>query len=124
LIGQPLDFLGLNVYSRLTNRAARFDPFFGVRQHQVAGPTTAMGWEIYPASISEALLLAREYTDRPLYIAENGAAFADQVLPDGTIEDDDRVAYLRAHLAEVRRAIAAGVNVQGYFVWSLLDNFE
>jgi beta-glucosidase len=83
-----------------------------------------MGWEIYPASIVEALLLARQYTHLPLYITENGAAFADQVLPDGTIEDDERVAYLAAHLAEVRRALRAGADVRGYFVWSLLDNFE
>jgi beta-glucosidase len=83
-----------------------------------------MGWEIYPPCIYESLMLVREYTDVPLYITENGAAFNDTVLPDGSINDEERVAFLQAHLAEAHRAIRDGVNLKGYFAWSLLDNFE
>ena len=124
LIAQPLDFFGINTYSRLVNQAAPLDPLLGLRLAKPAGPTTAMGWEIYPPCVYEALMIAREYTDAPLYIAENGAAFDDRPLPDGRVEDLDRVAYLRAHLAEAHRAIGDGVDLRGYFVWSLLDNFE
>jgi beta-glucosidase len=124
LISRPIDFLGINAYSRLVTMAAPLEPLLGLRPTKPAGPTTAMGWEIYPACIYEALMLAREYTDAPLYIAENGAAFDDRLLPDGRVEDHDRIAYLRAHLAEAHRAIRDGVDLRGYFVWSLLDNFE
>jgi beta-glucosidase len=124
LIGQPIDFVGTNTYSRNINQARPLDPLFGVRQVRPRGPTTAMGWEIYPPSVYEALHLLKEYTDLPLFIAESGAAFDDHVLPDGTIDDAHRVAYLQAHLAEAHRAIREGIDLRGYFVWSLLDNFE
>lgn len=122
-IGAPLDFLGLNVYTRAVVRAAP-NPATGLRVLPPAGPRTAMGWEIYPPAVFEALDLARTYTSLPLYLTENGAACADRVGPDGAVDDQDRIAYLRAHLAEAHRAIAAGIDLRGYFVWSLLDNFE
>jgi beta-glucosidase len=83
-----------------------------------------MGWEIYPDCIVEALRIVRGYTALPLYITENGAAFDDTLSADGGVHDADRVAYLRAHIAAARRAIDEGVNLRGYFVWSLMDNFE
>jgi beta-glucosidase len=86
---------------------------------------TAMGWEIYPEGIYELLTrISREDQDLPLYITENGAAFADQVDIDGKVKDEQRIAFLQEHLAQVKRAIDDGVKVQGYLVWSLLDNFE
>ncbi|MCB0162807.1 MAG: beta-glucosidase [Anaerolineae bacterium] len=124
LISQPLDFLGLNVYSRGLIGARPWNPLINVRQVAPSGPTTAMGWEIYPPCLYDVVSLAGRYTDIPLYITENGAAFNDTVQPDGTINDPDRVAYLHAHLAEAHRAIRDGYNLKGYFVWSLLDNFE
>lgn len=122
IIAEPIDFLGLNVYGRAV--ATANNPIMGVRQVTGPGPRTMMGWEIYPPCIGEALALAREYTSLPLYLTENGAAFADRPGPDGTINDQERIAYLRAHLAEAHRAIAAGIDLRGYFVWSFLDNFE
>ena len=124
IINQPLDFLGLNVYSRALIAARSFNPLISIREVAPTGPTTAMGWEIYPPCLYDVLKLAASYTDIPLYITENGAAFPDQPQPDGTINDQDRIAYLHAHLAEAHRAIADGINLKGYFVWSLLDNFE
>ena len=87
---------------------------------------TDMGWEIAPDAFRSVMIEAKErYSgDLPIYILENGAAFPDRVDPDGRIRDEDRISYLRAYLGAVQDAIAAGVPVRGYFVWSLLDNFE
>jgi beta-glucosidase len=89
-------------------------------------PVTEMGWEIAPDAFRAVMIEAKErYAgDLPIYILENGAAFPDQVEADGRIRDERRIAYLRAYLGAVQDAIAAGVPVRGYFVWSLLDNFE
>jgi beta-glucosidase len=86
---------------------------------------TASGWEVYPDGIREVLCrLHDEYEVPPMYVAECGAAFDDVRTHDGQIHDTDRIAYLGAYLEGVERAIAYGVDVRGFFVWSLLDNFE
>ncbi|MGE5549755.1 MAG: GH1 family beta-glucosidase [Bacteroidota bacterium] len=124
-IGQPLDFLGVNYYTRLLHRQAWWNPLTGARQVPGAGPKTAMGWEIYPEGLYLLLeRLYREYGPLPLYITENGAAYHDVPAPDGLIHDQERLSYLHAHLVQAHRAIAAGIDLRGYFVWSLLDNFE
>jgi beta-glucosidase len=87
-------------------------------------PLTAMGWEIEPRGLHELLVrLDRDY-GVPIVITENGAAFDDGPARDGVVEDPQRVAYLEGHLDAVARAIADGVDVRGYFAWSLMDNFE
>jgi beta-glucosidase len=84
-----------------------------------------MEWEIYPQGLTDTLVWLRErYGDLPLYITENGAAFDDLWDGSALVDDPQRVEYLRSHLRAARDAIAAGVNLRGYFVWSLLDNFE
>lgn len=124
VINVPIDFLGLNTYSRLVIRFDPLDLIGGARQVASSGPTTAMGWEIYPPCIIETLRQARAYTSVPLYITENGAAFDDAVAPDGGVHDDARVTYLREHIAMAHRAIQEGIDLRGYYVWTLLDNFE
>jgi beta-glucosidase len=84
-----------------------------------------MGWPVRPETFTKLLLrLKRDYGDIPLVITENGAAFEDHVDGAPVIEDPDRVEFLRDHVTALRRAVDAGVNVRGYYVWSLFDNFE
>ena len=85
---------------------------------------TEMGWEVYPNGLYELLVRLRdEYDPPPLYVTENGAAFADH-RSNGKVEDPRRISYVDGHLDAIARAIEDGVPVQGYFLWSLLDNFE
>jgi beta-glucosidase len=118
-IATPLDYLGVNYYSRALSSAAG-----PVEARDKPYPKTDMGWEIYPDGLEQLLLtLHREYALPPTYITENGGAFPDKFV-DGTVHDADRTDYLATHIAAVARALAAGVPMVGYMVWSLLDNFE
>lgn len=119
MIAQPLDYLGVNYYHPIVSAAAR--PFSTARD---GAPVTDMGWEIAPAGFTELLLrLDRDYHLPPLFITENGAAFRDSV-ENGGVQDEDRRAYIESHIRAMADAIERGVNVRGYFLWSLLDNFE
>jgi beta-glucosidase len=123
-IAVPIDFLGVNFYNRAV---IRDDPAaLPLRTGFVEpeGEYTAMNWEVYPDAL-RALLerLQRDYAPARMYITENGAAYAD-ILTDGGIHDERRIAYLQSHLAACAAAIGAGAALTGYFVWSLTDNFE
>jgi len=123
-MSRPIDFVGINNYSRTVARA---NPDGGEPVVEVpAGvPLTAMGWEIYPDALYEVLVrLHREYGVDSLYVTESGAAFDDERGDDGRVDDQDRVSYLEGYLDAALRARAEGVPLEGYFVWSLLDNFE
>jgi beta-glucosidase len=121
----PIDFLGINFYKPTTVEPDEERNPVGIRELPETPPLTAMGWTVQPKAFTELLLrLKRDYDDIPLYITENGAAFDDRLNGGDVVEDARRVEYLRGHLAAVERAIDAGVNVRGYYVWSLLDNFE
>jgi beta-glucosidase len=126
LIQEPFDFLGVNYYTRSVNRADPLSPpVCATPVRQAGAEYTEMGWEVFPEGLKETLLwIKRRYGDIPLYITENGAAFADPPVIDGLVEDTRRVEYLRNHLRAAHEAIREGVNLRGYFVWSLLDNFE
>jgi beta-glucosidase len=85
---------------------------------------TDSGWEVYPEGLTELLLrLKRDYRLPPIFITENGAAYADTV-NKGNVHDKERTKFVQMHIAAVARAIEAGVDIRGYFLWSLLDNFE
>jgi beta-glucosidase len=100
------------------------DPI-GVRQAPPGPPTTAMGWEVAPDGLRDLLLRIRDdYGDVPIAITENGASYEDPPAANGRVEDPERTAYIRSHLAALREAMDEGVQVERYFVWSLLDNFE
>ena len=144
-INQPLDVLGVNYYSTATVRL--WDGSSPRQQHdghkgaaggtawpgsdtavefvEQPGPHTAMGWNIAPEGLEELLVsLSEQFPDQPLMITENGAAFEDEVAEDGSVPDAERTDYLRRHLTAAHRARERGVDLRGYFVWSLLDNFE
>ncbi|MDQ3697333.1 MAG: GH1 family beta-glucosidase [Gemmatimonadota bacterium] len=126
-IKQPIDFLGINYYTR---RVSKHDPdAFPVRASgvkQTRHAITETGWEVYPLGLADTLLWVKErYGDLPLYVTENGAAFYDPPTVEGdTLHDPLRVDYYRTHLRAAHTAIRGGVNLRGYFAWSLLDNFE
>jgi beta-glucosidase len=122
-ISVPLDFLGVNNYSRRIVRAGLNGTAIDVPAP--GGELTDMGWEVYPDALHESLVrMHREYGVESIYITENGAAFADVRSHDGRIHDVERIAFLDGYLDAIERARAEGVPVRGYFVWSLLDNFE
>lgn len=122
LIGQPLDWLGINYYTRHIQAAAPGTPWPAIRDVPGPLPKTQMEWEIYPDGLHHFLTrMARDYVgDLPLYVTENGMANPD--LPD--LPDQVREDFLFTHLAATKRAIADGANVKGFFYWSLLDNYE
>lgn len=117
LIAGSNDFLGINFYSRgLVSAAGRVS--------NPQGPVTAMGWEVYPEGLYDLLVRVHEdYGPIPIYITENGAAYHD-VVEGGRVHDRQRQEYLEQHFEQAERAIQAGVPLKGYYVWSLLDNFE
>lgn len=124
---QPVDFVGINYYTRSVVRASDTAwPFYAEPVVQEGAQHTETDWEVFPEAMTRTLLWFRErYGDIPLYIMENGAAFADPASSaGGPIADDHRCRYLADHIAAVGDAIAAGVDVRGYMVWSLFDNLE
>ena len=126
IISSPVDFLGVNNYTRIVVRAGSSDDdFMGSPVNPPDAEYTEMGWEIYPQGIYELLIrLHNEYQPPKLYITENGAAFADEVNEFGEINDSQRIDYLQAYIREAWNALQEGVPLEGYYAWSLLDNFE
>ncbi|HSE62832.1 MAG TPA: GH1 family beta-glucosidase [Thermoanaerobaculia bacterium] len=125
-VSRPLDFLGVNYYTRGVMRDAPDVPILRARKvRQRRRVHTETGWEVYPEGLTEALLwVRRRYGDVPMYVTENGAAFADAAAAADLVPDAARALYFREHLRAAGRAIQAGVDLRGYFAWSLLDNFE
>jgi beta-glucosidase len=142
-ISAPIDVLGVNYYHGAAVSAHPHEDLVGTGQVYPERPTgspfvgsehvtfpsrhlpiTDMGWEVQPWGLRDLLLrLDKDYDLPPVFITENGAAYADRVI-DGRVEDPERIAYVDSHLRAVAEAMDAGVDVRGYFVWSLLDNFE
>jgi beta-glucosidase len=127
-IATPTDFLGVNYYTRNVVRSTQVEESVNLPQTVFQAPQsefTEMDWEVYPHALYT--LLARlhfEYQVPKLYITENGASYSDGPNAEGRVPDQRRLEYLRDHFAAAHRAIQAGVPLEGYFVWSLMDNFE
>jgi len=141
-IGRPLDLLGFNYYTPTVVSSAagaadlpRHDGHGGgdhspwpgaesVAFHLANDEVTAMGWPVDATGLSDSLISLHRRYGLPMLVTENGAAYEDTVGPDGSVHDPERIGYLRRHLTAVSDAIAAGADVRGYFLWSLMDNFE
>ena len=127
LIREKLDFLGVNYYTRsVSQHDDTWPPTYATSVAQPHKIYTETGWEVHPEALTRTLEWIKErYGDIALYVTENGAAFYDSPSPvNGVVDDPLRVAYLRDHLMAVRSAMRKGVQVRGYYAWSLLDNFE
>ena len=122
LIAQPLDFLGMNYYTRNVYTMGA-DGWFEIVTPE-PGNLTEMGWEIVPDAMTKMLVeLDQQYDLPPMYITENGAAMPD-VRQGDRVADQNRIDYFQSHFLAVNAALEAGVNIKGYFAWSLMDNFE
>jgi beta-glucosidase len=127
IISTPTDFLGLNIYTGFIVKADDSSGAKGFKEvpYPENHPTTGIGFYTNPDCIYYGLKLINErYKIPKFYIAENGCAFDDKISEDGQVDDDNRVDYLRAHFASAHRAVAEDINLAGYFIWSLMDNFE
>ncbi len=126
MIAAPVDALGVNYYMPM-RLSALPDSTLPFQMEPIPGyPVTAFGWPVVPAGLTELLLLLRERYGAalpPVYITENGCSADDQVTA-GAVGDEDRISYLDGHVRAVHKAMEAGVDVRGCFVWSLMDNFE
>ena len=123
-ISQPIDWLGVNYYTRHIYRAAPTGtPWPATDDVQGHRATTQMGWEIYPEGLTHFLIRAQDLLGKPLYVTENGMAWDDRVL-NGTVADPVREDFIDSHMRAIQTAIAQGADVRGFFYWSLLDNYE
>jgi beta-glucosidase len=126
-LNEPIDFIGINYYTRgITRYAPDAWPLFAETVHQSQSIYTETGWEVCPEAFTDVLNWVREnYNNPPVYITENGSAFYDPpVAEGGCIDDPLRQSYMRSHIKSVHQAIQDGCDIRGYFTWSLMDNLE
>ena len=126
LIGRPVDYVGLNHYQRVVVSADdAAGGYLRLTERPAEPATTSFGWSVEPDSLRSVLArIKRDYSDLPIYVTENGASYNDYVDPNGEVKDPERVEFFSGYLAAAAAAIREGVNLQGYYAWSFLDNFE
>lgn len=124
IIATPTDLAGVNHYHRHVVRADPTDHHLGASLTHAEPAPTALGWSLRPRSLYDVLARVGSESGLPLYVTENGAAFHDEVDADGCVDDRQRIEYLRQYTSAVLDAVDDGIDVRGYFAWSLLDNFE
>jgi beta-glucosidase len=121
----PLDFVGINLYTRTVIADSPQDPNIGVRPVNVPDvERTEMGWEVYPEAIHDVVTRIWNDYQRPIYITENGCSYSDGPDKRGVVDDQRRISFYQRYIAQVARAMEEGADVRGYFAWSLMDNFE
>ncbi len=140
IISSPMDFMGLNIYSgtwikgkniKEPDKSGNYEKqslkenFFEEVPFPDDHPKTFMGWPIVPEAAYWSVRFFKEYyPDIPVYMTENGCSFNDRLTDDQKINDEQRIDFLQTHLSHVQRLLQEGIEIHGYFVWSLMDNFE
>ncbi|MBC8062430.1 MAG: beta-glucosidase [Clostridiaceae bacterium] len=126
IAGNSMDYLGVNYYFRKVVKRSPHNKIFQFEEVKPEGAEyTEMNWEVYPRGLYDLLIrIKEEYNNPHIYITENGAAFKDDKIVNGVVDDEDRLRFLSGHFDEAYKAIEAGVKLDGYYVWSLMDNFE
>ena len=120
----PIDFIGINLYTRQIVADNPEEKYLGVRQVPGPGPRTGFGWEVWPAALYQMIMRVHRDYGLPIYITENGCAYPDEVSADGRIHDEQRTDFYKGFLGQVARSIDEGADVRGYYAWTLIDNFE
>ncbi|MGC8765951.1 MAG: GH1 family beta-glucosidase [Brevinematia bacterium] len=126
IISQKTDFLGVNYYTRLLIKHSKnpFTGFMPIQAKYTGIKLTDMGWEVYPEGFYDLFMtIKNEYNNPRVYVTENGAAYKDEV-KNGTVEDNERLEYIKSHILSMYKAVKEGADIRGYFVWSFMDNFE
>lgn len=124
-ISQPIDFIGVNFYSGNFGRYKKDEGLFDCEEVQIGFEKTYIDWNVYPDALFKVLTwLKEDYGDIPIYITENGACYDDELTSDKRVHDAKRTEYFHKHFIQCHRAIESGIQLKGYFAWSLLDNFE
>ena len=122
---EPLDFIGINLYSRSIVADAPQDRNVGTRTIPGPGPRTEFGWEVWPAAIYQMIMrVTKEYGRPPIFVTENGCSYGDRPGADGRVHDQKRIDFYNGYIGQVGRALAEGADVRGYYAWTLIDNFE
>ncbi len=121
---EPLDFIGINLYTRTLVADNPADKNLGIRQVPGKGPRTEFGWEVWPAGLYRMIMRVHKDYGLPIYITENGCSESTPPGPDGRVHDEKRVQFYNGYIGQVGRALAEGPDVRGYYAWSLMDNFE
>jgi beta-glucosidase len=124
LLKEPLDFIGINLYTRTIVADNPDEKYLGIRQVPGDGPRTNFGWEVWPPALYKAIMRAHRDYGKPIYITENGCSYKDAPAPDGGVHDPERIEFYKGYIGQVARAIDEGADVRGYYAWTLLDNFE
>jgi beta-glucosidase len=125
IVKAPADFIGINLYTGGVFEHDSQEPNLGVRQARSdVSERTDFGWEVRPEALHDVIMRIWDDYGLPIYVTENGASYNDVPNEDGAVEDERRVSFLQRYLAQVARAIDDGADVRGYYLWSLMDNFE
>src|SRR6266508_3770266 len=121
---EPLDFIGINLYTRTLCANNPDEAYLGLRQVPGPGPKTAFGWEVWPAALYQMIMRVHRDYGLPIYVTENGCSYPTAPDAGGRVRDQDRIDFYKGYIGQVGRAIAEGTDVRGYYAWTLIDNFE
>lgn len=121
---EPLDFIGINLYTRTIVANNPEEKYLNIRQVPGPGPRTKFGWEVWPPALYTAIMRVHRDYGKPIYVTENGCSYDDKPTPDVRVHDAGRIGFHRGYIGQVGRAIDEGADVRGYYAWTLLDNFE